>query len=100
MSVTKAKTNLSLAVEWCALNVLVPLIAWVVLPTRQHPELSALFFALVMCAVLGFGVRFFVTNFRSKPVLLWLGMTGTALLQLVVAFFGLLMLFLWYVGEG
>lgn len=70
------------------------------MPIRERPGLSAICLIIAQCALLALNIRFSVVNFRSKPVPFWLCIIGSLLLQLFLSFFGLLMLFLWYVGEG
>ena len=70
------------------------------MPTRERPGLSAVCLIIAQCVLMALNVRFSVANFRPKPVPFWLCIIGSLLLQLFVSFFGLLMLYLWYVGEG
>jgi antibiotic biosynthesis monooxygenase (ABM) superfamily enzyme len=86
--------------QWCALNLLVPFIFWTLMPVKERPELSAICLVIAQCLLLVLNVRFAVVNFREKPIPLWLSMTGSVLLQAFTSFWGLLLLFLWYVGEG
>ena len=89
-----------LLAEWVTLNVAAPLIFWTLMPIRERPGLSAVCLIIAQCILLALNIRFSVVNFRPKPFPFWFCVIGSFLLQLFASFCGLLMLFLWYVGEG
>lgn len=70
------------------------------MPLKERPVLSAICLVIAQCVLLALNIRFAVANFREKTILLWLCIIGCVLLQAFTSFWGLLLLFLWYVGEG